>query len=100
MKLIAIRDLANVKPLGLDAAVLKLAHENHIPKGTEFNIGRTEVFGDLTASEKVIVAQLNASKSAIVVNAANDALVKKIKDEVAAETKLKKAIEDKAAAKS
>ena len=87
MKLIATRDFANVKPLGLDAVALKLAHENHIPKGTRFSVGSTEIFNDLRAAEKVTVAQLVTSKSAIIVNAENAALVAKIETEVAAEAK-------------
>lgn len=87
MKLIVTRDIANVKPLGLDAVALKLVHENHIPKGTRFSIGKSEIFKDLLATEKVIIAELISSRSAIVVNAENDELVKKIDVEVAAEAK-------------
>lgn len=87
MKFVAIKDFANVKALGLDKADHKLAHENHVHKGTRFAVGKTEIFKDLREDDKTLVAQLIASRSAIVDCDANKPLIEKVDTEVKAEAK-------------
>jgi len=81
MKLIAKKDFANVKSLGLK----DLKIPTHIPKGTRFSVGTTEIWDDLTEAEKRTVAQLVTSKSVVEDNDANKAVVAKIDAEVKAE---------------
>ena len=91
MKLVAKKDFANVGSLALEASKHNLKHPMHVHKGVRFAVGTTEIFDDLKQAEKVVVAQLISSKSAVIDNDANKALVAKIDAEAAAEVKAEQA---------
>jgi hypothetical protein len=97
MKLVAIKDFANVKALDLDANELKLANANHIPKGLRFSIGKTEVFKELNESQKEVVSKLVASASVVVDCKDNADIVSRIDDEVKSSAKVDAAIAKKSA---
>jgi ABC-type branched-subunit amino acid transport system ATPase component len=90
MKLVAIKDFANVKPLGLTIPETAdgFVHANHVHTGFRFTIGKSEVFDDLTVPEQVTVAQLIRSKSAIIENDKNKELIAKVDAQVKAQKKL------------
>ena len=61
MKLVARKDFANVPAVGIQ----NLEVVTHVPKGFRFSIGKGDALGDLSESEKQLVAQLVVSKAAI-----------------------------------
>ena len=61
MKFVAKKDFANVPALGLK----DLEIPTHVPKGYRFKIGTADALGELSESDKQLVAQLVVSKAAI-----------------------------------
>lgn len=98
MKLVAIKNLANVKRLGLDAKENKLQHPGHIHKGLRFAVGKTEVFKELTEEQKGVVSELISSGSVVVDNKDNADIVSRIDDEVKVEARTAEVLEKKASA--
>jgi hypothetical protein len=82
MKLVALKDFANVKRLGLDAKEAGLTHELHVHKGLRFAIGKTEVFKELSEEQKGVVTELLTSGSAVVDNKDNADIIARIDTEV------------------
>ena len=93
MKLVAIKDFANVKPLGMiiDSKSDGFVHANHVHTGYRFAVGKSDIFEDLTVPEQEIVAQLVRSKSAIIENDKNKELIAKVDAGVKAQKKLDEA---------
>ena len=60
-------------------------HTNHIHKGSEFNIGTGDTFAELDDAAKSKISQL--AHCAIPIIEANKGLVKRVRDEVAADKK-------------
>ena len=98
MKLVAIKNFANVKTLDLDPKDHDLEHPLHIHKGCRFAVGKSEVFKELNETDKGTVTQLFSSGSAVVDCDANKEIIAKIDGEVKAEEKAAKAITAKPAA--
>ena len=96
MKLVAAKDFANVKALGLtvDPKSDGFLHEGHVQKGYRFNIGNTEIYDDLTENEKGIITRLvYQSKVAVIDRKGNEAVIAKIDREVRAAAAVAKASE-------
>ena len=99
MKLVARKDFANVPALGLklNEKTEGFIHENHVHKGHRFEVGSTDIFDDLKETEKVIVAQLMVSKSAVINNDSNKHVIAKIDAEAKIERAAEKSASEKAA---
>lgn len=105
MKLIAIRDFANVPSLqvgkGSDGKFpVEFPHENHVPKGYKFSIGTGETIEGLKASDKETIAALLGSKAVIIDNEANSKKVAAVLKEAAQEKADAKIKSEAPAAKS
>ena len=90
MKFVAAKDFANVKSLNLtlDPKADNFVHELHVPKGHRFEVGTGETLElEPVQANKVLIAQLIVSKSAVGDNEKNKPLIKKIDAEVAAANK-------------
>lgn len=89
MKLVAIRDLANVPKIGItvDPKSRGFRHANHIHKGYRFTFGSSDAFDNLTASEKEVVALLVTSNGVVVDDGsqASIAAIAKAEAEIAAD---------------
>jgi|SRR5208283_3422939 len=88
MKLVAKKDFANVKALGLtvDKKNDGFVHENVVHKGYRFAIGKPDIFDDLTENDKVIIVRLvSQAQVAVFDDDKNKAAVAKIDAEVKAE---------------
>jgi hypothetical protein len=105
MKLVASRDFANVPGLAIgelqtpDGKVLTAPHPKHVPKGSRFEIGKTDqqTIDDLNANDKLKIVQLLPSGGAnCAVFAKDTGAVAKIDKEVAENQKRAK-IENKPA---
>lgn len=89
MKVVASRDFLNVGKLGFtnftDASGSPITtHKNHVPKGARFDIGTSDIIGDLIPSDKDKLVWLLPSGGANCIVFAKDAdTVKKIDKEVA-----------------
>ncbi len=57
MKLIALKDFRNNADLEVDGQ----KHVHHVHKGARFSIGRADELKDLSAAERMLVAQLTVS---------------------------------------
>jgi|ERR1700677_2288886 len=68
MKLIAIRDLANVPSIGItvDSKSPGFKHPKHIHKGYRFDFGSTDIYEDLSPEERKTVGLLLDSKAVVV----------------------------------
>ena len=90
MKFVARKDFANVPSLKLPLtkSTPGFVHELHVHKGHRFEVGKAETLElEDNQSNKVIIAQLIVSKSAVIDNEKNKPLIAKIDAEVAAERK-------------
>lgn len=87
MKLVAIKDFANVRALGLTIPeeTEGFKHGGHVHKGHRFTIGTTEIYDDLKAVEKENVGQLLHARCAIFDDKDNAKLIAKLDAEVAKE---------------
>ncbi len=87
MKLVAIKDFANVRALGLTVPETAegFKHAGHVHKGHRFAIGTTEIYDDLKAVEKENVGQLLHARCAILDDKDNEKLIAKLDAEVAKE---------------
>jgi hypothetical protein len=87
MKLVAIRDFANVRALGLtvDPKSSGFKHTNHVHKGYRFEIGKGDIFNDLPTPDRTVISQLIVSKAALIDNDANKPLIAKVDAEVKAQ---------------
>lgn len=87
MKLVAIKDFANVRALGLTIPEGEegFKHAGHVHKGYRFSIGSTEIYDDLKAIEKENVGQLLHARCAILDDKDNAKVIAKLDAEVAKE---------------
>jgi hypothetical protein len=87
MKLIAIRDQANVPSIGItvDPKSRGFKHPKHIHKGYRFNFGSVDTFDGLTQDEKNTVGLLLHSKAVVIDDdsPASKAAIAKIEAEIA-----------------
>lgn len=97
MKLVAIKNFANVPSLGLDPEEHNLIHKDHVHKGCRFAVGRSEVFKELNETQKSTVTQLVTSGSAVVDCKDNAEIIARIDKEVKAEEALEAKTAPKAA---
>ena len=95
MKFVARKDFANAPSLKLKLTkdTPGFVHELHVHKGHRFSVGSADTLElEDNQANKVIIAQLIVSKSAVIDNDKNAPLIKKIDAEVAAERKQAEAV--------
>lgn len=88
MKIVAKKDFANVKQIGLTVNSKSdgFVHANHIHKGYRFEIGKGEIYEDLTENDKGIITRLvYQAQVAVLDNDKNKAIIAKIDAEVKAQ---------------
>ena len=87
MKLVAIRDLANVPKIGITVNPKSKGykHPNQIHKGYRFTFGSSNVFDELTPDEKEVVALLVTSNGAVIDDGSETSIaaIAKIEAEIA-----------------
>ena len=99
MKLIAKKHFANVRSLGLaiDSKTEGFQHKDHVHRGHRFDVGTGEIFADLSSEHKELIGKLLDSRSVLLDNDENKAVVAKLDAEVKAERELAKKVAPKEA---